>query len=301
MLRFIRHRLGCLYRLLLAHAAPRRLAGMLYSHVAGKALDWKHPRDINEKINWLKFYSDTSWWSILSDKYNVRHYVERCGFGDTLVRLYGRWENVEDIDWAALPSRFVMKLNNGSGDVLVCEDKSTLDMAAVERTYRALLKKKFGYALAEPHYNRICPCIIVEELLDKQRQMVPSSSLIDFKVWTFGGTPAYVFVYLNRTGVSVEMAVYDSDWRQHNEHIVPTEHFRVCPTALPRPRTLARMLEAASALSEGFPQVRVDFYEVEDRLYFGEMTFTASAGYMDHFTEDFLLELGAKCRMENVS
>lgn len=136
--------LAILGKKVLAWVSPKLLTSIEFKHAFGRRLNWKKPQDINEKINWLKFYSDTSLWTRCADKYEVRKYVEECGYGDNLVKLYGKWDRVEDIDWDALPEKFVMKVNNGSGDILVCADKSKLDTIRATAQFDALLKKKFS-------------------------------------------------------------------------------------------------------------------------------------------------------------
>ena len=144
----------------------------------------------------------------------------------------------------------------------------------------------------EIHYRSIPPCIIAEQLLDASKQAVSSSSLIDYKVWAFDGKPAYIWCCLNRTADSVEVITYDTDWNAHPEYSENYYHFIPTDKRLPRPVTLDEMLHAAAILSKGHPQVRVDFYEVDGKLYFGEMTFTSSAGVNGFYTREFLLELG---------
>ena len=107
--------------------SPKKWADFLYRYKFNKKLDWDNPKDINEKINWLKFNHDTTRWTELADKYRVREYVESLGYGEFLPKLYGKWDRAEDIEWDKLPKKFVMKVNNGSGDVLLCENKDELD------------------------------------------------------------------------------------------------------------------------------------------------------------------------------
>ena len=114
-------------RLFLGKHYPKLLVTILYRIAYGKWLDWKHPKTLNEKINWLKFNSDTSLWTILADKYRVRDYVKNKGCDELLVKLYGIWESPDEIDWNALPNQFVMKTNNGCGDVRICRDKGIID------------------------------------------------------------------------------------------------------------------------------------------------------------------------------
>lgn len=282
----------CRYDLFLERFYPKILIQRKFYKHLGYKIDWDHPLDINEKINWLKIYSDTSLWTELADKYKVRSYVENKGLGYMLVPLLGKWDSVESIQWASLPDKFVMKINNGSGDILICNNKNDLNTFEWERRFKSLFSKPFGYVMGEPHYDAIKPCIIAEELLDHTQQDIQSTSLIDYKVWCFNGKPHSIWVCTNRTKERVFVASYDLDWNYHPEHSISTSHYILSTKLVPKPQCLDEILNAAKILSEGFPEVRVDFYVINNRPYFGEMTFSSNAGYMQFYTKEFLLELG---------
>lgn len=274
------------YRLL----TPKQIASRIFYVRFGKHINWKHPRDINEKINWLKFNSDTSKWTEYSDKYAVRDYVKDKGFEDILVPLYGKWDNVSSIDFSQLPTSFVLKTNHGSGSIVIVKDKSQCDEAKIRKDIANWLKEPFGKLQGEPHYLSIERCVIAEALL------VPSDSfsfsLVDYKIWCFNGTPKYVLVCYNRTSSAVYLELYDTEWNYLPQKSHFTDHYRNGGGVVPKPRNLGKMLEVASRLSVGFPQVRVDLYDNNGQVFFGEMTFTSAGGYMDYFTQDFLNELG---------
>ncbi len=272
--------------------SPKTLASIQYQRGFGKKIDWNKPKDINEKINWLKFNTDTATWTTLADKYSVRAYVERMGLGDMLVELYGHWNHAEDINWESLPNEFIMKTNNGSGEVFICKNKADIDIAALTANFRKQLAVKFGRSMGEPHYNKIKPCIIAEELLDCKKQPIASSSLIDYKIWSFDGKPAYIWVCYNRTPDSVQVALYDIDWNFHPEYSISTPHYILADAPIPRPKSLDKMLYAAAVLSKGFPELRVDLYEVDAKPYFGELTFSSAGGFNDFYTSEFLRILG---------
>ena len=278
----------------LGHFFPKKLVEYRFRSIYKRNIDWKHPQTIDEKINWAKFNTDTSEWTRLADKYEVRKYVRQRGLEDALVPLYGKWKSVEDINWESLPSQFVMKMNNGSGDVMICTDKKHFDVEQCKRHFLKLLKGKFGFEMGEPHYNKIKPLVIAEALLDKHCQSLPSTSLVDYKFFCFDGKPAYVLVCLNRVGHDLELAVYDLEWNFHPEYSVSSEHCVLHNEPLPRPLAFAEMTGMAARLSEGFPFVRVDLYEVGGKPYFGEMTFTPAAGFMYYFTSEFNRILGDK-------
>lgn len=278
----------------LGHFFPKKVIDYRFYDAYGRFINWNSPKSLDEKINWLKIYSDTSLWPNLADKYEVRKYVSERGFSDSLVKLYGKWDKVEDIDWNSLPNHFIIKTNNGSGDVIKCYNKNTFDYQKNIKTLKKLLHLKFGYDMGEQQYAKIRPCIIAEELLDSNNQAFKSDSLIDYKFLSFNGKPTYIWVCFNRTHHSTDVAVYDLDWHFHPEFSVSTSHYKLCTKPLPRPKALEEMLHMASVLSKGFPFVRVDLYEVGGKAYFGEMTFTPAAGFNTFFSNNFQMILGKK-------
>jgi hypothetical protein len=275
---------------------PIRVARLKFWYKLHRWPDFEHPKDLNEKINWLKFYGDTSMWPMLADKYAVREYVKECGLNDHLIPLIGKWDAVDDIDWEALPQQFVMKCNNGSGDVVVCRNKEELNKEETLSYFRKRLNKEYGILTGETHYALIKPCVIAEKLLIPKPSkgcVEGREGLIDYKIWCFDGKPAYIVCYSNRHDkYYCEIGVYDTEWNSHPEFLRYSSHYKKEKEPVERPMCLEQMLDIASCLSKGIPQVRVDLYEVNGKVYFGEMTLTSSGGYMAHFTQDFLDRLG---------
>ena len=285
---FVRTKLTGLY---FRVTSPQVVISKEFKRVFGRELNWDNPRDLNEKINWLKFHTNTQEWTDLSDKYKVREYVKRKGFEDILVPLYGKWNRVDEIDFQTLPNSFVLKTNHGSGDTIIVRDKNKINEKEVKKQLGKDLKHKFGYEHAEPHYLRIKPCIIAEKMLE-QKNVSFSSSIIDYKFWCFDGKPKYVFVCYGRTKNGFYTEVHDLEWGYHPDKSVFSDHYMDGGGVVPKPRNLSKMIEVATVLSEGFPQVRVDLYDMDDKVYFGEMTFTSNGGCMAYFSQDFLKELG---------
>ena len=269
------------------------LTRILYRKTFSKSLNLKTPRTLNEKIHWLKFYGDTSQWALMSDKYRVREYVKAKGLEHILVKLYGVWGDASEIDWEVLPNQFVLKANNGCGDVYICKDKSKIDKQQLVPYYNVLMKEKFGIQTGQLHYKEIAPCIIAEELLDASKQQTISTSLIDYKIWCFNGIPQYIFVVLNRQKGFAQQMLFDVDWIPHPEFLHSTSHLDIYKGSIPRPIKLDDMLKYATILSEDQKQMRVDLYEVDNKVYFGELTLTSACGYMNYFTDDFLEILGS--------
>lgn len=271
---------------------PQELADRLYIDATGNknGINWESPVDLNEKINWLKFNSDTTKWSELADKYAVRKFIEEKGYKQYLVPLLGVWENANEIDFSTLPDSFVLKTNNGAGTVMVVEDKTLIDQRTVRAQLNKWLKNKFGLKRAEPHYLRIKPLIIAESLLRDESGI--SSSLVDYKIWCFDGKAFGTKVYYNRHRFEADIEWYDRDWNYRPEKLVFTKDKRDGGGKINKPKNYEQMISFAEDLSKGFPQVRVDLYNIDGQIYFGEMTFTASGGYMNSYKKEVLLEMG---------
>ena len=280
---------------------PKWYVRYLYKKVLKKKLDLRNPKDFNEKIQWLKIYSDTSQWTTLADKYKVREYVTQCGLGDSLVKLYGVWERAEEIDFNKLPDSFVLKTNHGYGRVILVNDKSKLDISLTITQLNKWVKEKYGLVTFEPHYWNIERRIIAEELLQDNYNAEFSSSLIDYKFYCFNGEPDIVELIYDRKIITVgsnvkrkdsnfKACAFDLDWNPLPE-IYTEECDHHIPTEIPKPGRLDKMLEICKTLSLPFPSVRVDLYEVNNKVYFGEMTFTPGGG-MNFFTPEYFLEMG---------
>lgn len=276
----------------LAKSNPRKLAGIRYKYMmGGKKLNWDNPQDLNEKINWLKFNTDLSEWTRLSDKYRVREYLKERGREDLLVKLYGVWENAEDIDFDTLPERFVFKSNHGCGTIMLVEDKNHLDIPKVRKELNKWLKKKYGFLTVEPQYLSIKPCLIAEELLENDNPN--STSLVDYKVWCLDGKVYSIMICGNRVlDKGTELSFYDLDWNLIPDMVAGSHSMN--KIIIDKPECLAELIKAAEELSKGHPEVRVDFYIVNNKIYFGEMTFTSLGGYMDYIAPKYLNEMGAK-------
>lgn len=253
---------------------PQKWADELYRLSFGRGINWDNPKDMNEKQRWIQFKTDTSEWTRLADKYAVRDYIKSKGLSEILVDLYGVWYDADQIDFTQLPNSFVMKTNHGCGEVMLVKDKSAINENEVRTKFRDYLNTPYGYQAAEYHYLHIKPCIIAEELLEDRTGL--STSLIDYKFYVFHGEPHACAVFFNRVlGThNVAYGLYDMNWNcieNTSSHIVDPEG-----VFLPKPHTLDKMIDACKILAAQFPFVRLDFYEVNGQLYFGEFTFTPS-------------------------
>lgn len=275
---------------------PKLWTLLLYKHAYGYYPNLSNPRDLNEWIIRLMLRSDTSQWTKLADKYAVREYVADCGYEDMLIPLLGVWDNADDIDFNALTPPYVLKNNNGSGTNIFIKNGSEANWDAIRAELARLLKTRFGYDSGEAHYFKIPRKIIAERMLDATKQDFPSSSLIDYKIWCINGEPQILFIIYDRNAShkATKVEIKSTNWQSRNDMFNPTDEFTLGDGRAIPPKCLNILLEAAKRLSNGFPQVRVDFYVVEDRPYFGELAFTSAAGHMNYFTREALIELGQK-------
>lgn len=272
---------------------PETLLKLRYFARFKRPLNLKDPKTLNEKILYLALRTDTSLWSLCADKYAVRQYVaDRVG-EELLIPLVGMWTSVDDIDWQKMPNKFVLKLTNGSGDRLIVTDKTKVDWDKQKPIFAKEMQHRYGAVEGGIHYMRIKPRLIAEELIenDKETQRY-SNSLVDYKIWCFDGRAQYIWACANRTHETTEVMTYDKEWNAHPEFSVFNEHYSH-GAPLPKPKNLDYMLRVAEKLAKDFPCVRVDLYNVNGKIYFGELTFTSLGGLMDFYTDEFQLLAGS--------
>lgn len=279
---------------------PKISANISFRHVFKRNIDWENPKDLIEKINWLQLNSDTSLWTKCADKYLVRDYVKENGYEDALPELYGKWDNAKDIDFDKLPNSFVLKTNNGCGTNFIVKDKSELNIKSTVKKLNQWLSIPYGYSAAQVHYTRIKPCIIAEELLvqGKDDTIISPNSLIDYKIYCINGEPQVIWVAYDRTHDGVYMNMYDLNWQNCADKLVSSDYYKYSNRDIPKPKCLDELIEISRKLSNPFEQVRVDFYDIDGKPYFGEMTFTTGFGF---FTYDFYNYLGSKIDLSKVA
>lgn len=277
------------------HNDPRPLINAEYKSVFGKNIDWNNPKDLIEKIDWLQVYSDTSLWTLCADKYRVREYVKNKGCSEILNELYGVWDKPEDIEWDKLPDSFVMKTNNSCGQILIVRDKETFDKTEAIRNLTEWMRAPYGIHNAQMHYIRIEPCIIAEKLLIDNAN--PDTSLVDYKIWCFHGKPECILVAYDRGIGHYSLSMYDTSWNNISEEALNKQSVHYCGHECAKPASFEQMLEYAKKLSVDFPEVRVDFYEVNGKPVFGELTFTTGFG---SYNKEFYNRLGAKVDLNRV-
>lgn len=264
-----------LYYCILSLISPRLNTKVRYQHVFHKKLNLDTPKSFNEKLLYLKLndYIKNPLVIQCADKYAVREYVSNCGYSHLLNELYGVYENTKDIAWDNLPQQFVLKWNFGAGMNIICSDKSKLN----ERETIEKLKKWGGWRKAkswllasEMQYKYAPKKIVCEKFLQNADG---SESIPDYKVYCFNGEPQAIFVMHDR-GKVIKTEFFDTQWNP----LQNSEKYKEALIHSKKPECLNEMLDASRAFSKPFPFVRCDFFVVDGKLYFGELTFTPAGG-----------------------
>lgn len=236
----------------------------------GESLDLNNPQSFNEKIQWLKLYNRIPLYTQLVDKYGVRDYVKEKIGEKYLTKCYGIYNHFEDIVFDDLPDKFVLKCTHDCGSVVLCDSNSRIDMVKVSKKLNSALARNYFYQGREWPYKNVEPRIIAEEYLEDQT----TKDLYDYKFFCFNGVPKVLFIAIGRQAGNLQLNFYDMDFNK-----LPFERgYPNYDKKIPKPKNFKKMIELAAILSEGIPFVRVDFYDIEDRIVFGEMTFSPGGG-----------------------
>lgn len=244
----------------------------IYHTTFGKRLNLDNPKEYNEKLHWLKLHERKEEYIRMVDKYEAKKFVaERIG-EQYVVPLLGVWKRFEDIDISSLPEQFVLKCNHDSNSYVICKDKSQFDIKKAKKRIEKCLKRNFYYLGREWPYKNISPVIIAEQYLEDKRY----HELRDYKFFTFNGKPKVMHVVFNRQNKEEE--TYGDFFDMEYNHLDLRMGHNCSPTPPEKPENFELMKEFAEKLSEGTKHLRVDFYEVNGNLYFGECTFFQDGG-----------------------
>ena len=216
---------------------------------------------------------DNKTWGLMADKYAVRKEIDRILGPGHLVPLLGAWENPEDIDFDSLPKSFVLKTNNGCGTNIFVHDKNEINRDSLVAKFKKDLTFPYPELTGQPHYRLIKPMVIAEALMDQGKG---EKSLRDYKIHCVNGEPVTLYIFSNRDEVNhfdFNMKAYTADWRELPHHATPDD-VKDNPEAPDKPAWLDDMLDMARKLSANEEYVRVDFYCIDGKIYFGEMTYT---------------------------
>lgn len=263
------------FRILTA-ISPKLNICVRYRYLFKKSLDLKNPKTLNEKLLWLELnrYINDPLVIQCADKVRVREYVKNCDCEEILTKSYGSYKKVDDIPWSDLPSAFALKWNFSAGKNIICSNKDDLDISSAKEKLKKWGKSKDYLNSAEMHYHYIPRKMLCEEYIKPKNGILPE----DYKFYCFNGKPYCVMLCVGRDKGHPSFYFFDREWnllRINKAGKVAPEDFSV-----PKPEGLERAFEYAEKLSKPFPFVRADFYLLDGKVYFGELTFTP-AGAMD--------------------
>lgn len=258
---------------------------LLYRMRLGKWPNLKNPKSYNEKLQWIKLHDRRPEYSIMVDKYEVKKYIaERIG-EEYLIPTLGIWDSFDEIDFNELPDQFVLKCTHDSGGLVICQDKSKLDIKAARNKIENSLKTNYFWNSREWPYKNVKPRIIAE------KYMVDESGveLKDYKLFAFNGKTKYIEVDFDRYLGGHKRNLYTLDWEYMD---VRNKHPNAPEVKIEKPECLEELIKLSEKLSEGIPHVRTDFYVINGKIYFGELTFFHGSGMQKFEPESFELQMG---------
>ena len=257
---------------------------MIFRGKLGYKLNLKNPQTFNEKLNWFKIYNRQSLYTSLADKYAVKQYVADKIGEQYVVSNLGVWNSFDEIDFDSLPNQFVLKCTHDSSGAIVCRDKNSFDVDEARKKVDFVMKMNYFYACREWPYKNIPHRIIADVLLDDGS----GHELNDYKFWCFNGKPTYMYCTVKSSREKIYENFYDMDFNPVDiDHGWPrrTQEFE-------KPAAFEEMKSLAAKLSERIPFVRIDFFYVNGKVYFGEYTFFDWAGLQPFKTYELDCRLG---------
>lgn len=261
-----------------------------------KKLNLKKPTTLSDKLAYIELHEQSPMASVCTDKFAVRDYVEKKGLGNILVPLVGGpWNRAEDVDFASLPNSFAIKATHGCKMNYLVPDKTKMDVSKCFKEMLRWLATTYGGYSVEPHYYSIPHRIYAEEFLENSNQ------LIDYKIHCLNGKPEFILVCSDRkangdAAMQVTLDLFDLEWN-HIPELIPSGAEVAGDGSMVKPEKLAEMLKIAERLAEDFKFVRVDLYELNGKVYFGELTFSPGCCVLPYFTKKFDLEMGQKLKI----
>lgn len=254
-----------------------------YKKRTGRELNLENPKSFNEKIQWLKLYDNSPLKTKLADKYLVREWIKENLGEEYLIPLLGVYDSFDEIDFDKLPDKFVLKANHGCAWNIIVKDKQKFDKKKAKKKFDKWMKRNYALKAGfEMQYKDIPPKIVAEAFIQDSK-----GELNDYKVLCFNGEPKFIWIDQGRFSNRTEN-IYDTEWNLQ-PFLLTYENSK---EEVPPPKNLETMIEFARKLSKDFALVRVDFYNVDGKIYFGEMTFTSASGVDVFKPAEYDLKLG---------
>lgn len=266
-----------------------------YKVLMGKKLDLNNPKKFSEKLQWLKLNDRQDIYTTMVDKYGVKEYVARKIGDEYIIPTLEVYSSFDEIDFSKLPESFVLKCTHDSGGNIVCRDKSKLDFLKSKKKIESTMKKNFYYAAREWPYKNVKPRIIVEQFMKDENQ---KNGLIDYKFYCFHGKPQFLYVSEGLENHSTaKISFLNLDYSFADFQRLDYQHFRNLPV---KPVNYNKMIEIATELSQNIPFVRVDLYEINNKVYFSELTFSPCGGFMKFEPEKYDEKIGEMIDLNQV-
>ena len=244
----------------------------VYKEQTGKKLNLKNPQTFNEKLQWLKIHDRKDIYTTMVDKYEAKKYVASIIGDEYIIPTLGVYDSFDDIDFSKLPNKFVIKCTHDSGGLVICRDKKKLNILEAKQKIEKCLKKNYYYAWREWPYKNVKPRIIIEKYMEDAE----SNDLKDYKLFCFDGKTKIVLVCSERFSSSnMCESFYDEKWNFIN---ISEDNHRIDSNVM-KPVNFELMKNLAWKLSNDIPFIRIDFYEINDKIYFGELTFFPKSGF----------------------
>lgn len=255
----------------------------------GRKLDLSDPKTLADKICWIELNTNQALAARCTDKWAVRDYVAKKGLADLLVHAYGPWGSVEDIDVDSLPQAFALKATHGCEMNYLVSDKDSLNIDDMLAHARKWLGEDYPRACVEPHYKLVPRRVYAEDFIGGM------DKIVDYKFHCLNGEPRFVLTCSERDK-GLKLNLYDLDWNSIDGLQGPLRNGK----QIARPKLLSEMIDAVRTLSADFDFVRVDLYESDGRIMFGELTFSPACGVMDYYTDDFITRWGRELRVHGL-
>lgn len=282
--------LGKRFMEILTRISPNFSCKILFLIRTKKWPNLKEPQTFNEKTTWLKIteYSNNDLISKCADKYEVRDYIKKNNYEEILNELYGVYDNFDEIDFNKLPNKFALKCTHGCAYNIICKDKTKFNIENARKKVNKWMDEKYGYATTELHYTKIKPRIIVEKYLCDKNDKMP----IDYKFYCINGNIECILVCSERDE-KLKLSYYNQNWERLNYEKKEWSSKK----NIAKPKNLKEMIKVAKKLSKEFIFVRVDLYCDNEKIIFGELTFTPACCCAPYYNEYSNNELGKKIKI----
>ena len=267
-----------------------------YKLIMKSKLDLENPQTFNEKMQWLKLYDRKPEYTNMVDKYEAKKYVAEVIGEEYIIPTIGIYDKFDDIEFNKLPQQFVIKCTHDSGGLVVCKDKSKFNIEKAKIKINACLKKNFYYYSREWPYKDVKPKIIIEKYMKDSKQ---KEDLIDYKFFCFNGEPKYIYISQGLSNhATANISFADMNYNQCEFHRTDFKPFKVLPS---KPESFEQMKKLARKLSKDYIFLRVDFYEINKKIYFGELTFYPGSGYIPFEPKEYDKKIGDMIKLPIIS